>query len=695
VVSLAGTWDFTPAGGTATTIQVPGGGWAKQGFTQTSGTYQTRVKVPARGGAQTTLIEFGAVNHEATLSVDGVVVGTSTTSFTPALFDLTAFVVPGIEHTISVAVKGRNALSEGRGKLVPDAAGWSRNIPQGIFRSAELRVYPAVYISDVFVRTSVTDDALTFDAWVTNTGTADRDITLTGGLDSWNRDPLQYPIIPAASLTVRAGETAQVTVGPVAWGLGPDAVWWPNVPYRDDYVAKLHNLRVAIRDGRTLIHERVQRFGFREVTQAQADAQSTYYYLNGVRVNFRGDNLQGANYDSIVTDGGPGDAYDTFPGFLAPSAGNPGWPQAVRNYQRLNYNVNRIHQEPATPYMLDVADELGLMIIGETAIRGSNRDQDFSGGHDNMVAHARALVRRDRNHPSIVRWSQSNEANLSPLDSIQFEDDLYQAIVALDPTRPVSADVFQDGNVYDALSYSNFAVIPHYIGGIGVYTDDVQVRSDRPYGQGELIWPVDQTRQGLMWFATSTMAMRAKNASDIRPYTLLSGWASVIPGVTTAMMMLEPIPPGGLMNPPLFGEDNLPDPWSHPILMRIQRAFNPVLVADVDYWLANRMSNTTGDWPVVATTLPRNADVERNLIVFNDTFAGMNVDVDWEVRAEVPAGAIVSSGREAVDIPLGFASTRTIQIHTPLDGTRCTLVLRAQKDGVPLFEDTDVWFALE
>ena len=52
-----------------------------------------------------------------------------------------------------------------------------------------------------------------------------------------------------------------------------------------------------------------------------------------------------------------------------------------------------------------------------------------------------------------------------------------------------------------------------------LFTDAVQVRSDRPFGQGELIWPSDVTPQGLMWFATSTMAMRAKDASDIRPYT--------------------------------------------------------------------------------------------------------------------------------------------------------------------------------
>ncbi|MEO5770231.1 MAG: hypothetical protein ABIS92_17880, partial [Polyangia bacterium] len=71
-VSIAGQWDFTPEGGTATKIQVPGGGWIKQGFSAPSGTYRTTIMVPtnaALGAAQTTLLELGAVNHEATLTV--------------------------------------------------------------------------------------------------------------------------------------------------------------------------------------------------------------------------------------------------------------------------------------------------------------------------------------------------------------------------------------------------------------------------------------------------------------------------------------------------------------------------------------------------------------------------------------------------------------------------------------------------
>jgi len=357
------------------------------------------------------------------------------------------------------------------------------------------------------------------------------------------------------------------------------------------------------------------RFGFRQTRQVGA-----HYELNGVRVNFRGDNLQGADYDSIKTAKDVSDAYDLLPGFLPPSVSNPGWPAAVDNYERLNYNVNRIHQEPASPYMLDVADEMGLMLVDETAIRGSNNDQDFIDGLTNMLSHADALVRRDRNHPAIIRWSQANEAEYESTNSNMFQLQLYQAIMAADDTRPVSADSAHAGTNFDAsytaITASNFSALEHYPGGLGIYTEQVRTSTTRPFGVGEYIWPKDQTAQGFMWFATATMAMRQKDSSDLRPYTLLSGWASVVPGIRTTMMKLEPTFPDAIISPPLFGEDNLPDPWSNPIIVRIQRAMNPMAVADVAYWNANRMSNSTGAWPAVVETASRGARLSRQLLVF-------------------------------------------------------------------------------
>ncbi|MEW2114840.1 RICIN domain-containing protein [Streptomyces sp. NPDC005474] len=678
-VDLAGTWSFTPKGAATTSITVPGGGWYKQGFTNVNeATYSRTVTIPDTGQPQSAWIEFGAVNHQATLSVDGQVVATQTTSFTQSNFDISPFAAPGTTHTISVNVKGRYALMNGSQTVVPDAANWSEAIPQGIYRSAFLRVYPAVYVSDTFVRTSVTNQTLTYDVSVTNTSANSRSVTLTGSLASDNGTSFAYPSLPSKTVTVGAHSTARVTVGPVAWNLGSTSYWWPNVPYRSGYRAQLHQLSVhaVTDDGRT--SDAKYRFGFRETTQS-----GEYYKLNGVRVNFRGDSLQGADYDRI-DNGGKGDAYDTLPGFLPPSPGNGGWPQAVDNYQRLNYNVVRIHQEPGSPYMLDVADEMGLMVIDETAIRGTCSCQDFVAGHDNMVSHAKALTLRDRNHPAIIRWSQSNEADLSSFDTESFEQDLYAAMNGNDGTRPISADVAWNTNKWPNMFTGNFAVFGHYIDGIGKYGEARDDLAGRPDGEGEYVWDKSNTKQGFEWFATTTVAKRAKDASDLRPYTLLSGWASFVPGVKSTDFVPEE---GGH---PVYGVDNLTDPWGNPQIQRIQAAFNPVAAVDLPYWSASGQSDANGAFPLpeAVDTYAFNSTVTRNITVFNDDLSDTSVGLNWTARLDSPTGTVIASGSQPLNIPLGSRVTQPISFTAPATGSRVYLVLSTTKGSSTTFTDS-------
>src|SRR4051795_11948443 len=96
----------------------------------------------------------------------------------------------------------------------------------------------------------------------------------------------------------------------------------------------------------------------------------------------------------------------------------------------------------------------------------------------------------------------------------------------------------------------------------------------------------------------------------------------------------------------MYGEDNLPDPWSNPIIQRIQKGFAPVLVADRDYWEAQKRSDPAGRWPSVPVTIPAGGEVTRPLVVFNDTFAGTRIDVAWRV---VRDGAVLASGRFPLD----------------------------------------------
>ena len=136
-VSLAGTWGFTPitntvctgggpfgtttgpflscvdspASGEQTTIPVPGGGWVKQGYIDLSEALSHRtIRVPNIPNDQVTLLDFGAINHKATLWVDGQQVGTQVTSYTSSVFDISDYVRPGKTAEIKVLVQGRKAL---------------------------------------------------------------------------------------------------------------------------------------------------------------------------------------------------------------------------------------------------------------------------------------------------------------------------------------------------------------------------------------------------------------------------------------------------------------------------------------------------------------------------------------------------------------------------------------------------------
>ncbi len=686
-VDLSGTWNFTPSGQAQTTIKVPGGGWYKQGFTNISeADYSRSITIPDAGQPQVTKIEFGVVNYQADLYINNQLVGTNLTAWTPSVFDISNFVSPGQTYALRVHVKGRNAFMVNGKSTVPNAAGWSPNLPDGIFRSAFIKVYPQVYISDCFVRPSVQNQTLWFDVWITNASGTSHSMSISSVLSSWNSSAYSYPAINDRSFTVAASSTQKITIGPVGWTLGAQSYWWPNVPCKSGYLAQLHNLGISLKENSATVHTKTVRFGFRDIVQ-KSDGSFTYYYLNGIRVNLRGENLQGVNYDDINYGGGKSDAYDTYPGFLP---GANGWPKAVDNYQRLNYNFVRLHQEPVSPYMLDVCDEKGQMVMVESAIRGSEGSQDFTAGHNAMVSHLAALFTRDRNHPAVMRWSQCNE----PGSDVQFQQDLYAAAMAVDSTRPISVD----GTNYDQLTFSNFSCPVHYGDGFAHYSESVFARSDRPFGQGEFVWYADNTAQGFMWFATGCQAMRRKNASDIRPYTLLSAWCGFIPGVKRTDMKIEQgyKNMAGTQPNPLYGEDNLPDPWNNVIVKRNQAAYNPVLVADSAFWERNKLSDTAGNWPVAQPEeIKAGQAVTRTLTIYNDDFSSTKVDVYWELHNGSPTGPINTSGELHPTIPLGSRTSQTISFApAKTTDTAVYLVLIAKKDSSELFRELDERFVL-
>jgi len=123
------------------------------------------------------------------------------------------------------------------------------------------------------------------------------------------------------------------------------------------------------------------------------------------------------------------------------------WAFRLRQLKAMGVNAVRFaHNAPAAE-VLDLADRLGLLVMDEN--RNFNPSPDY-------LPQLTWLVRRDRNHPSVILWSIFNE---EPLQSTEVGYEMARRMVAevkkLDTTRPVTAamhdGLFGDVNVTQAV----------------------------------------------------------------------------------------------------------------------------------------------------------------------------------------------------------------------------------------------------
>lgn len=80
--------------------------------------------------------------------------------------------------------------------------------------------------------------------------------------------------------------------------------------------------------------------------------------------------------------------------------------------RELGCNAIRTAHNPVAPELLDLCDRMGFLVMEEAfdAWRMTKRTNDYSRLFDDWSnADLRAMIRRDRNHPSIILWSLGNE----------------------------------------------------------------------------------------------------------------------------------------------------------------------------------------------------------------------------------------------------------------------------------------------
>lgn len=423
-------------------------GWLRKKFTIPAGWKDKRVQ-----------LHFEAVAGDAVIIVNGKPVGNHFGIFLPFDVDITDAVKPGRENELCVGIRNASLFdhrSEYGRRTYQAGSFWGQHIA-GIWQDVFVAALPAVHIANVFIQPRVNADTLQAELTVVNDRSADAALTVDAAAADWKANGAGSAALQFPTQTIKIpahGETKILLTTAVK---GTLKYWSTDNP-------ALYNLVAQVREEGKLTDAKCTRFGWRQVT-----LQGNNVLLNGKPITMRGDSWH----------------------FL-------GIPQMTRRYAQAWYqamrdaklNAVRLHAQPYPSFYLDVADEMGILVLDETAMWASDGGPKLNDPlyWADSKQHLSELILRDRNHPSVFGWSVSNE--IMPIvrgvmhnppgmkdTLVKYYGEWAGICRQLDPTRQwISADGEDDGEGHLPV------YIVHYGG-----TDamDRAQKNGKPWGVGE------------------------------------------------------------------------------------------------------------------------------------------------------------------------------------------------------------------
>ena len=405
-------------------------------------TYTHSFKVPAdwRQGGKRTLLHFGAVDWEATVTVNGQAVGKHTGGFDSFTFDVTDALKAGDEQDISVEVF--DPTTDGGqpvGKQTKNPGGIFYTPSSGIWQTVWIESVPSTYIGALKITPDVDTSTVQVTADVAGAAAEGANIKVTA-LDGQ---------------TVLGSATGKAGV-PIDVKLSSFKPWGPGTP-------QLYDLKVELASADAGAGDSVgSYFGMRKLEMKKDENGFMRPYINGKFVFMNGPLDQGYWPDGLMT--APTDAalkYD------------------LQKTMELGWNTTRKHIKVEPERWYYHCDQMGLIVWQDT-VSGSNRtDADKA----NYIDEMKRMIAGKYNHPSIVMWVTFNEG-WGQFDTPRVVEIAKKA----DPTRWISnASGWTDMNVGDVHDYHSY---PNPNGPDAKNADRFSVCGE----YGGLTWPIDDHR---------------------------------------------------------------------------------------------------------------------------------------------------------------------------------------------------------
>jgi len=331
--------------------------------------YRRRFRLPAAARGQRVFVDFEGAMTAATVWINGVRLGEYRGGYTPFSFELTPHVDWDGENVLAVDLDSTER---------PDIPPFGGDIDYltfgGIYREVALRIVPATFIENAFVRTrDVLSGKPAVDVQCFLEGAAvGEPLTLQVELLDGNRTlaRARQHVVASALAAATGAEPASYLLQ--LSGLSGIRLWDLEHP-------NLYQVRVQLLRGGQVVDEDTRRFGYRT-----AQFTEHGFELNGKVVKLRGLNR-----------------HQTFPfvGQAMPARVQRGDAEILR--RQLHCNVVRTSHYPQSPHFLDACDELGLLVFEEIPGWQHVGDEAWK---QLAIDNVRRMIRRDWNHPAIVLW---------------------------------------------------------------------------------------------------------------------------------------------------------------------------------------------------------------------------------------------------------------------------------------------------
>ncbi len=380
-----------------------------QADTNAVGLYKTTFSVPTNWYGKDVFLHFDGVQSACYVWVNGLKVGYHEDGMTPAEFNISKYLRTG-ENSLSVQV-----INWSDGSYLEDQDFWRLS---GIFRDVYVFATPTVHIRDFHVVTDLDetykDATLRVSMFMKNFSALVQDkYQVKFSL----YDAKGKQVLENATKTIPMMDPKDESYLTFSAPVPSPALWSAETP-------NLYRLTIQIlnEDGQP-IEVYSNRVGFREVT-----LRNGLLLVNGKAVKFKGVNKH---------------EFDPTTGRVI---SRELMIKDIKLMKQHNINAVRNSHYPNDPLWYELCDEYGLYLIDEANIESHELWQQKNYGiadrpewRDAFIARGKAMVERDKNHPSIIIWSLGNETGMG----LHFED-MAQIIRLIDPTRPIQYEGRKD-----------------------------------------------------------------------------------------------------------------------------------------------------------------------------------------------------------------------------------------------------------